>query len=113
MWGEQLEGARWERQLGALQGSRELMGRSPESMIKLVGLAKGRLPLLLSPIMTPLAQDYRTESPELIHSCSDSHPHACHPTGLCLPELTSSIMPEYQEPAAKPRVILQPGFMGP
>lgn len=55
--GGQLEGARWERQLGALQGSRELMGRSPESMIKLVGLAKGRLPLLLSPIMTPLAQD--------------------------------------------------------
>lgn len=111
MWGEeQLEGARWERQLGALQGSRELMGRSPESMIKLVGLAKGRLPLLLSPIMTPW---HRTESPELIHSFSDSHPHACHPTGLCLPELTSSIMPEYQEPAAKPRVISQPGFVGP
>lgn len=79
-------------------------------MIKRVGLAKGRLPLLLSPIMTPW---HGTESPELIHSCSDSHPRACHPTSLCLPELTSSIMLEYQEPAAKPRVILQPGSVGP
>lgn len=107
---EQLEGARWGKQLGALQESRELTGRSPESMIKLVRLAKGRLPLLLSPIMTPW---HRNECPELIHSCSDSYPRACHPTSLCLPELTSSIMLEYQEPAAKPRVISQSGSVGP